>query len=65
MIIICNYMITGDNGSDCRSPLHSGCELCNPKKEIIGPRYCRYCNEELVSDEFEVCQWCSKHKDDE
>ena len=60
-----NYLIDGDNGSDCRSPLHRGCKLCNPKKEIIEPRYCRYCNEELVSDEFEVCKWCSEHKDDE
>ena len=63
MIIICNWMITGDNGSDCRSPLHQGCELC--EKEIIEPRYCTYCNEELTADEFEVCEWCSEHKDDE
>ena len=56
-------MITEDNGSDCHSPLHRGCKLC--KKEVIEPRYCRYCNEELVSDEFEVCEWCLKHKDDE
>ena len=63
MIIICNWMITGDNGSDCRSPLHQGCELC--EKEVIEPRYCKYCNEELTEEEDEVCEWCSKHKDDE
>ena len=56
-------MITADNGSDCRSPLHQGCELC--EKEVIEPRYCTYCNEELTGEEDEVCEWCSKHKDDE
>ena len=56
-------MITGDNGSDCRSPLHRGCELC--EKEVFEPRYCRYCNEELTADEMEVCEWCLEHKDDE
>ena len=63
MLIICNFMITADNGSDCRSPLHQGCELC--EKEVIEPRYCTYCNEELTEEEDEVCEWCSKHKDDE
>ena len=62
-MIICNFMITADNGSDCRSPLHQGCELC--EKEVIEPRYCTYCNEELTEEEDEVCEWCSKHKDDE
>ena len=56
-------MITADNGSDCRSPLHQGCELC--EREVIEPRYCTYCNEELTADEFEICEWCSKHKHDE
>ena len=51
-----NYLIDGDNGSDCRSPLHSGCELCNPKKEIKEPRYCIYCNNELTEEEDEVCE---------
>ena len=60
-----NYLIDGDNGSDCRSPLHSGGELCNPKKEIKEPRYCTYCNEELTEEEDEVCEWCSEHKNDE
>ena len=56
-------MITEDSGSDCCSPLHHGCELC--EKEVVEPRYCIYCTEELTADEFEVCEWCSEHKDDE
>lgn len=56
-------MITEDNGSNCQSPLHRGCELC--EKEVVEPRYCIYCNEELTADELEVCEWCLEHKDDE
>ena len=58
-----NYLIDGDDGSNCQSPLHRGCELC--EKEVIDPRYCIYCFEELTEDEFEICEWCLEHKNDE
>jgi hypothetical protein len=32
-----NYLIDGDDGSDCRSPYHKGCSKCEHEEEPVCP----------------------------
>lgn len=51
-----NYMIDGDNGSDCDSPYHDGCEYCEAEIIIL---VCDVCKEVFVGKEDErLCPNC-------
>jgi hypothetical protein len=51
-----NYLIDGDDGSNCQSPLHRGCKNCEEKE--IG--VCSMCLEYLKEEEEEICEECKK-----